>query len=132
MEKSKELKIVVLVFAFLLALATAEGMVTKQRLSSRLNDLSKGYDEQFSTIDMVAKQRNWVLKQARLLGAQRDIEVDSATKAINLLNNIPEEAKTAGAIRPQYESAKVAINNNRSLLAQTDKELAELEKHRPN
>lgn len=132
MQKITELKIILVATMGLLCLATAEGIVTKQGISSRLNDLSKGYDEQFSGIQMLWKQRNWVLKQAQLLGKQRDIEVNSATAAIDLLNNIPVEAKTAGVIRPQYESAKVAINNNRSLLAQTDKELAELEKHRPN
>ena len=132
MQKTTELKIVLIATMGLLCLATAEGVVTNQRFSSRLNDSDRALNVSVSTIDMVAKQRDWALKKARLLGQQRDIETDSAATAINLLNRIPAAAKTNEAIRPHYEAAKVAINGNSSLLEKTDVGLAELETHRPH
>lgn len=132
MQKTTELKIVLIATMGLLCLATAEGVVTNQRFSSRLNDSDRALNVSVSTIDMVAKQRDWALKKARLLGQQRDIETDSAATAINLLNRIPAAAKTNEAIRPHYEAAKVAINGNGSLLEKTNVGLAELEGQRPN
>lgn len=131
MQKTTELKIVLVATMALLCLATAEGLTTKHRLASQLDSSNRGLDISTATIDTVAKQRDWLLKQARLLGKQRDIEAESAAASINLLNRIPAEAKTADAIKPQYEAAKVVINNNSALFAQTDRELAELETHRP-
>lgn len=132
MQKTTELKIVLVATMALLCLATVEGLVTKQRMASRLDDSNRALNVSMSMIDAVAKQRDWSLKLSQLLGKQRDIEVDSSTAAINLLNRIPAAAKTADVVRPHYEAAKVAINHNRSLLVQTDKELAELEGGRPN
>lgn len=132
MQKTTELRIVLATTMGLLCLATAEGVVTNQRFSSRLNDSDRALNVSASAIDMVAKQRDWVLKEARLLRQQRDIETDSAAAAINLLNRIPVAAKTDEAIKSHYAAAKVAINGNSSLLDKTDRELVELESHRPH
>ena len=132
MQKTTELKIVLVAIMGLLCLATAESVVTNQRLSARLYDSGRALNVSMSTIDLVAKQRDWVLGQARLLGQQRDIETASATAAINLLNRIPAAAKTDAAINPHYEAAKVAINGNSSLLDKTNRALAALESRRPN
>jgi len=131
MQKINEVRIVLVATMALLCLATAEDVVVQKRLRTQLDSSNRGLDISTATIDTVAKQRDWLLKQAQLLGKQRDIESGSAAAAINLLNRIPAEAKTADAIRPQYEAAKVAINNNSALFAQTDRELAELEMRRP-
>jgi len=132
MQKITELKIVLVATMALLCLATIEDVVSQERLKSQLRSSNRGLDISVVTIDTVAKQRDWLLKQAQLLGKQRDVEADSVATAINLLNRIPAEAKTADAVRPQYEAAKVAINNNGVQLALTERELAELESRRPN
>lgn len=132
MQKTTELKIVLVSTMALLCLATIEDVVSQERLKAQLGSSNRGLDISVATIDNVAKQRDWLLKQAQLLGKQRDVEADSAAVAINLLNRIPAEAKTVDAVRPQYEAAKVAINNNGVQLAQTERELADLESRRPN
>lgn len=132
MQKTTELKIILAATMGLLCLATAEGLVTKQRLASQLGDSNRGLGVSVATIDTVAKQRDWLLKLNQLLGRQRDIETASSAAAINLLNRISMEAKTADAVRPDYESAKAAINKNSILLAQTEREREELESRRPN
>lgn len=132
MQKTTELKIVLIATMGLLSLATAEGVVSNQHFSTRLNGAERALNISVSIIDMVAKQRDWLLKLNNLLGQQRDIKTDSAAKAINLLNRIPAAVKTNEAIKPHYEAAKVAVNGNRSLLEKMDNEFAELESHRPD